>query len=100
MSQVSVDPDKIREATKQIRSYIEVHERSMDSIDTNVSGMRAEEVGAEFDLLQEKWAQAKGNGSTSQKMILMLNSYARYLDLCAQSYEIAQSNAQYYAYRI
>jgi len=66
----------------------------MQAVSGSFQALQAGEIGADFDLLQKKWEQAEGSGSTSKKMLDMLERYAAYLNSCAQNYETAESNAR------
>lgn len=94
MANIVVDPQKLRDTANQISRYVETHKDGMQQISSAVNGMRSSEIGEEFNLLQQKWNQAKGTGSTSQEMLTKLEKYAAYLNSCAKNYEIAQSNAR------
>ena len=94
MAQIVVDPQKLRDTASRITMYVEAQKRGMREIGIAFAGLRYAEVGGEFDVLQTKWAQANGDGSTSQEMLSKLERYANYLNSCARNYETARENAR------
>lgn len=93
MAYVKVDYSKFEHAASAIDTYISRHRSNMNNIDREITNLSATWQGKDYISLKNEWNEMKAHGSTSDKMIKSLKSYAEYLRMAAKKYKEAQSNA-------
>ncbi len=93
MAYIVVDHNKFEHAASAIDTYISKHKKNMNKINQEMVDLAASWQGADYVAAKQKCSEMNASGSTSDKMIKALDSYADYLRYAGKQYRDVQSRA-------
>lgn len=93
MADIKIDYSKLEKAAREIETYMSKHQTKMNMIDSSVTSLGSSWQGKDYNRFKTQWRAIKGTGSTSNKMLKSLDSYADLLRFAANKYKSAQLNA-------
>ena len=90
---IRVDHSKFEATASAIDTYVDKHRTGMNRANGEVSTLANSWQGADFNQFRVEWNRVTTSDSTSQKMVLAMQNYAKFLRFAASEYRQAQINA-------